>query len=343
MDSPNPTARREVKPWVVFAAVGAAVVIFAGIWLVVGNRKLDRQFGAVGRPKASHGKEWNRANTLCRRLNMAGNSYAVAGMYDSALSCYREALRIAEKQANTERMAASYQNISNVFDYKHLPESVRFYMNAAIALNRLSRRPNRAVGDLFEEGTFRFNSLGDVDSGKVLLEKALVESRKRGNRWTEAAALNNLGLLQATLKRYDSARVLFESCAAVGRVIKDRATEAGAFHNLALLYMRRDRLDAARPWLLKTIEVAHAGELVGEEASALFDMALIRAEDGEYEIAQLNVEQAMKLFERAGDNGGVNRCRYFLDELIEAQRWKHRVRSLDSLFERRRSEPDQGM
>jgi tetratricopeptide (TPR) repeat protein len=336
-------AKRQVKPWVAVVVIAAAVVVLGGAWVAIIRPKISGRPRTRDRVAAPHGKEWNRVNNLCRRLNMAGNSYAVSGMCDSALACYREALRIAKKNAIIERMAASYQDISNVFSYKRMPESVRFYMDAATALNRTPDKKSQIGSGLLEEGTFQFSSLGNVDSGKVLIELALAEGRKRGNRWTEAGALNNLGLIMATLKDYDSARVLFESCAVVGRLIKDCATEAGAYHNLAMIYMRRDRLDDAKPWLLKAIEMAHAGALVGEEASALFDIALIRAEDGDDELAQRNVEQALRLFKSAGDNSGVNRCRYLLDGLIDTQRQKHRAETLDSLLEGRKREPNPGM
>ncbi len=334
MDSPNPTVRRQVKPWVVFAAVGAALVMFAGIWLVVGNRKLDREFAGRHGAKARHGKEWKRTNGLCWRLNMAGNSYAESGMYDSALACYREVLRISQEEGLADRMAAAYMNISNVFDCLHVPESVSFYMNTATALSRLSRKSSKVIGTLFDQGTFRFSALGDYDSARVLLEKALAESRGKNDRWGEAAALHNLGLIQATLKHYDSARVLLESCATESHVLKDAAGETGALYSLGMLCLRRDRPDDAKEWLLKAVEAAHAGDIVGEEADALFQLALIRAEQDEYELAQVNVEQALKLYERAGDSDGVSRCRSFLDDLIDVQRWKHRSKALDSLIER---------
>ncbi len=334
MGEPETDGKRQVKLWVVIVALGAAAVIFGGIWLTVGNRRLDREFGRAHSAKARHTKAWSRTNGLCRRLNMAGNSYARAGMYDSALTCYREVLRISQEEGLANRMAAAYADMSNVFDCLQMPESVRFYMNVATALSRLSRKSSKVIGTLFDQGTFRFSALGDYDSARILLEKALAESRDKGDRWGEAKALHNLGLIQATIKHYDSAVVLLESCAAESRDLKDAAGEAGALYNLGMLCLRRDRPDDARRWLLKAVEAAHAGEIVGKEADALFQLALIRADQDEYELAQVNVEQALKLYERAGDSDGVSRCRDFLYDIIEAQRWKHRNKAIDSLIEK---------
>jgi len=332
------SAKRQVKPWVAVAIAFSVVVVIGGIWLAAGRPGLRGRFDARGRVALPHGKEWNRANNLCRRLNMAGNSYAVSGMYDSALACYREALRIAKKHGLIERMAASYHDLSGVFDYKQIPESARFYLDAATALDRTTGSKNRAVSSLLEEGAFRFKSMGDIDSGKALLEEALRQSRACGNRWTEAAALHNLGSLQTFLEHYDSARVLFESCAALGRVLKDKSAEAAALHSIARVYLRRDRLDEAKPWLLRTIEAAHAGGLLGEEASALYDIALIRAEQDDCGLAQVNVEQALKLYELANDSDGIRRSRNLRDALIQVQRWKHRTDGLDSIIEQNRKE-----
>ena len=330
-------ARRQVEPWAAIAVVAAAVAVFGGIWLVVGNTRLSRIFGRPHHVKVHHSKEWRSANSLCYRLNHAGCLFAAAGKYDSALSCFREAARLAQKEGITDRLAASYQDISNVFDYKHMPESARFYLDAATALNRGSGRKINVTDALLAEGTFRLNS-GDVDSGKVLLEEALTQARAAGNKWTEAVALCNLGSLEGALGHYDSARALLESCAAVSRIIKDQATEVGALRNLAGLYWRRDQLDETKAWLLKAIEAAHTGALVGDEATALYDLALIRADNGDYGLAQVNVQRATTLFQSVGDNGGIDDCRHLLRSVADAQRWQHR-QALDSLLRERRGKP----
>jgi tetratricopeptide (TPR) repeat protein len=328
--------KRQVKPWVVIVALAGAVVVFGGIWYVVGLKRVDREFSQPGHTNVQRSKAWRRANGLCRRLNMVGNVYANRGMYDSALTCYREVLRIAQEEGLADRMAAAYNNISNVFDYMDMPESVRFYMNAAGALDQLSRKPGKVMNSLFEQGTFQFSALGNYDSATVLLEKALAESRSKGDAAGEASALCNLGIVQAAQEHYDSARALLESSAVKSHAVKDAAGEASAFNNLAMIYLRRDRPKEAKQWLLKAIETAHANDVIGEEAPALFELALIRADEGDFGLAQANVEQAQKLFERAGDRDGISRCRYCREALIDAQRWKQRSKSLDSLIEKYR-------
>jgi len=344
MDEQKPPRSRPLKPWVIAAAIGAAVVVFAVVGLVLGTARLNREYGTGKLPPGAHRKTGgSRANSLCLRLNMAGNAYATKGMYDSALNCYREALRIGQEEGLSDRMSAAYSNISNIFDYLHMPESVRFYMNAAMALNRLSSKPHKSIGGLLEQGTYLFNTLGEIDSGKALLERGLAEAESKGDSWGMSMALTNLGLIQATLKHYDSARALAERSAAVCHNLKDYSGEAGAYYNIARTYMRRDRLNDAKKWLLKSAEAAHAGEVIGAEASALYDLALIRADQDEYELAQVSAEQSLKLYERAGDRYGAARSRYLVDELIDAQRWKHRMKSLDSLFHEAEEKPDGGV
>jgi tetratricopeptide (TPR) repeat protein len=328
------SAKRQVKPWVIAVVLASAVVVFGGIWYVVSLRKMDREFVRPDGHAVRHGKAWTRANGLCRRLNMVGNRYAIRGMYDSALTCYREVLRVAQEEGLADRMAAAYNNISNVFDYLCMPESVRFYMNAASALDQLSRKPGKVMNSLFEQGTFQLSALGNYDSATVLLEKALAESQTKGDTIGMAAALCNLGTVQMARKHYDSAEVLLEGCAQMSRVVKDAASEAMAFNNLAMLSLKRDRPQEAKSWLLKAVEAAHAADVIGQEAPALFYLALIRAGEGDYELAQINVEQALRLYERAGDRDGTRRCRDYRDELVNAQRWRERSKSCDSLIDK---------
>jgi tetratricopeptide (TPR) repeat protein len=337
MEQPAST-RREIKPSVAIAAIAVAVVIFGGIWLVFGNARLGRVFGRPRHVKAHRSsKEWRSANGLCYRLNHRGCLFASAGKYDSALSYFREAARLAQKEGVTDRLAASYQDMSNVFDYMHMPESVRFYLDAATALARGSGSKTQVTDVMLEEGTFRPNS-GDLDSGKALLEAALTRARAARNKWTQAVALGNLGSLEGALGHYDSARVLLESCAAVSHIIKDQATEVGALGNIAGLYWRQDRLDDTKTWLLKAVETAHAAALSGDEAHALYNLALIRADDGDYGLAQVNLQRALALYKSVGDNEGMADCRHLIGSILDAQRWQHR-QSLDSLLQERRANP----
>jgi tetratricopeptide (TPR) repeat protein len=337
-----PGAKRQVKPWVAIVATVAALVFFGAIWLTVGIWKLDREFGRARRVATANAPDV-RANDLAMKLNIAGNSYVAAGMHESALVCYREALRIAEKGGATKRMVASYQNISGIFDHRDMPESARYYMNLATALNRSLRRPRNMKGGLIEQGTFQVFQLGDIDSGRVLLEKGLEQTRIAGDRRNEAMALNSLASMQGMLRHYDSAQVLYESCVSICRIIEDRVAETWALHSLALTWLRRDQLDSAKQWLLAAIESAHEGGVVGEEASSLFDIACIRAEQGDLGLARVNAEQAFKLYEQAADNGGMNACRSLLAELEDTERSEYRGRMLDSLLEQRKSQTDLGM
>jgi tetratricopeptide (TPR) repeat protein len=291
-------------------------------------------------PEQKEAKEIARANELCRNLNIAGNSYARAGMFDSALVCYREALRIAEKYSLTERMAASYQDISNLFDLLNEKESTEFYLKRAVALRRLSRKKGDQLVDLLEQGTFRFRNLGDLDSGKVLLEKALKEARAAGNYHTEAVALNNLGLLHTTLENYDSATALFQAAVTASHHIRDWSTEAGALHNIANIYILRDQTAQALPWLFKAMEAAHNGELFADEASALRDAALLRMEKGQFKLARVHLQKAQELYQKIGDYQGVAECRFYLDLLADIERFRHRYQVLDSCIKemRRRAE-----
>jgi tetratricopeptide (TPR) repeat protein len=337
-----PVATRRVKPWIAVVVILAALVVFSAVGLFWGLQRLDREYGPAAKAAATSHLD-ARANNLAMKLNIAGNSYVAAGMHESALVCYREALRIAEKGGAAKRMVASYQNMSNIFDARDMPESASYYANLATALNRSLRQPRRMKRSLIEQGAFRTRQLGDFDSGRVLLAKGLEQARMTGDRRSEAMALNCLASVQGMLRHYDSAQALYESCVVASRTAKDPVTETWALHSLALTWLRRDQLDSAKRWLLEAIESAHDGGVVGEEASSLFDIACIHAEQGDLELARVNTEQAFKLYERAADTGGMNECRSLLAELEDAARSEYRERMLDSLLDLRKSQTDQGM
>lgn len=321
--------------------VAAALVLLGGgAWLLlrIGPTGMLPRLFRAGRDDS---RELDQANSLCRNLNVAGNRYARSGRFDSALSCYREALRIAEKHALTARMAASYQDISNVFDFMNEPESTGYYLGKATALRQLSRRRSDQISTLLEWGTFRFRNLGDLDSGRVLLEGALSLCRRSGDFWTEGVVLNNLGALHAALEDYDSARVLYQAAAAASHRVSDRATEAGALHNLARICLLRDDQEAALAWLFKAMEVAHAGELFSDEIAALRDAALIRMETRRFNLARVHLEKAIELCKKIRDYDAMAECRFCLDLLQDVERFKRRVQALDSCFQQLRNRAGQ--
>jgi tetratricopeptide (TPR) repeat protein len=187
-------------------------------------------------------------------------------------------------------------------------------------------------------GTLEFATYGNLDSGRVLLEKGLAECLKRRDYGRAGLALINLGSLHAMQGDYDSARVLIESSAALSGAAGDRTGEARAMYSIAKVYISRDRSDDAKPWLLKAIEIAHSGGIAVIEAEALYDLAVIRAGQGDLALAEVNVEAAQKLFLVMTDNDGIGRCRSLRDALIQEQRSKSRSRAIDSLIENQKQE-----
>jgi len=288
----------------------AALVIIAVVVITTGVGWFYMRKN-LGNHQAQGKNDFEHINNLCWGLNLAGNKYAQAGMFDSALACYREALRIAEKYALSERMAASYLDISHVYDYLHEPESTEFYLRKANALYRVTRKKSGKLTTLLEEGTFRFHDLGDIDSAKVLLEKALAEARRTANPWTECVALHNLGRVQFTLNNYDSAISLFKAAAEVSNRCYDRSTETGSYLNLAYINCKRHKLDEALDYLIKAMRVAHDAELIGDEACALLNAGIIRMEKKQYKLARMHLERARDLYQKINDEEGVDECRFF--------------------------------
>lgn len=311
--------------WALIVIIAVAVIATVVGWLLL--RK------SVFNPKAREKMEVERANNLCWDLNVAGNRYAQAGLFDSALACYREALRIGEKYALSQRMAASYLDISHVYDYLNQTESTEFYLKKASALYRVTRKKSGKLATLLEEGIFRFLNLGDIDSGRVLLEKALAEARRNENLWTECVALHNLGRVQITLDNYDSALSLFKAAAEVSNRCQDRSTEAGSYLNLAYINCKRHKLDEALDYLIKAMRVAHDAELIADEACALLNAGIIRLEKKQFKLARMHLERAQELYQKIGDEEGVDECRYYRYLVREMEASNRPFQSIDSTFE----------
>jgi CHAT domain-containing protein/Tfp pilus assembly protein PilF len=78
--------------------------------------------------------------------------------------------------------------------------------------------------------------IGDFDSARAYLDRALLIKRNLGNRLQEAKTLNVLGLLEWELGNYDQATGDFEQASAIGRDLGNKKLEGATLNNLSLVY-----------------------------------------------------------------------------------------------------------
>ena len=313
--------RKQVGPSITIAVVIATVALIPAVWLGATRLSRARAVQRAGRRHPPRSEQWVRANNLAARINVAGNAYAGHERYDSALSCYRDVLRIAAKYDLPDRAAASYLDIGGVYVHLDEPESAKLYYHRSDSVLRAIGKPSLRGGSTLNEGTYRFSMLGDLDSAEKLLKSGLLTSRRNGNQWDEALAVQNLGSLHGAREQYDSAAYYFRLALDLARHLKDLNGEAEALDDLGLVWANRGRLDSALPFFVQAVEVAHNAGSTGAEARALADAGACRYRLGDAVLAEENLKQALEMYKSLGDGPGVGLCKFYLESARDARRW----------------------
>jgi tetratricopeptide (TPR) repeat protein len=318
---------RPVKP--VLAVVAALAVVVAVSALLVRTNVFGRWAAARGthRHRLDHGEQWTRANNLATALNVAGNAYARRGHYDSALSCYRDALRLAGKYDLKHRAAASYLDIGSVYTELHEPESARAYCWKSDSVQRAMGKRSLRAGDDLNEGVLQFAVHGDLNSAERRLKIGLLRSRSSGRLNDEEVAVYDLGSIHGAREQYDSARYYYRLALALARRLKDRGREAEALDQLGLAWETAGRPDSALPYLQEAVTAARDAGSAVAEARALSDLGFCRFRTLDFELAKVNLELALGIYESLGNHQGAVVCQNYIELIRDNLRWsgKHLV------------------
>ena len=126
---------------------------------------------------------------------------------------------------------------------------------------------------------------GAYAEAEKLLREGLALSKQVEDRFTTAYALNGLGLVKQSLGEHDEARGLLEDSISIWREIGDLASMAQSLNNLGDVYLEtNDHLEAEKCFL-EALSVAKNAGLVPVMLDALLGIALLRANEGLYELA----------------------------------------------------------
>jgi tetratricopeptide (TPR) repeat protein len=179
-----------------------------------------------------------------------------------------------------------------------------------VAVNNHACRAAREVGDRSAEAA-ALNDLTIVDlqQGRYeraggQLERALALYREVGDQAGEARALGNLGNLRYQQGRYQEAIGYQQQSLKLRRDRHDQAGEANTLNNLGLIHMRQGRYALAAGYLEKALALYLEIGDRDGEAYALSNLGRVNAMQASYQQAADHLGQALALFREAGDPVG---------------------------------------
>jgi CHAT domain-containing protein/Tfp pilus assembly protein PilF len=184
-----------------------------------------------------------------------------------ALRLYRKALDGWEQVKDTAGQSMALRRLGQVsFAAGDARAALGWYGRARQALAALDE--DRSLVDLLLETGEAHRALGEARDAEECFRTAHAAARREGDRWGEAVALNNLGLLAQARSDARAAVEHYQAALAAWRAAGSREQEAVTLHNLGTVLSLLARHEEALATLHRALGLRRAlGDVRGQAAT----------------------------------------------------------------------------
>ena len=235
-----------------------------------------------------------RFDTYPERLSNLGRVYKEQGFYDAAITCYEEALRLAEENGNRKNVAVILNNIGSIYKLYGIYDK-------ALEFHEKSLRIKQEIGD--EQGrAYSLNNIGMVyyDWQKYQealrnFEEALAIEFIMEDKALIAKLYNNLGLVFFELEEYDSASLYYHKALDMNIESGLKGGVAAQYNNLGMMYLKRKDYDQAGKFLVLALDTYEDLNLRTESVQVLSNLGYNEGLRGNYSKAFNYLKQSVDL------------------------------------------------
>jgi predicted ATPase/Flp pilus assembly protein TadD len=214
--------------------------------------------------------------------------------------------------------------------------AVEFAQEAADALSE-------AAGDL--EWGAALIPLGDYDSARVHLYRAIDRAREANLSYVESESLRLLGIAAYDQGQWPVAQDCFERSLIIWRKIGDRKGEAAGLHNLGSVQYRLGNFASAREHYEHALEIRQKiGDRLGQ-AKTLTNLGVLASDLGDVPAAITYQEKALKIYQEIEDRryesaslNNLGACYYYLGDYAKARIYFEQTLAIRRQIDDRRGE-----
>jgi len=187
---------------------------------------------------------------LVANANMnLGNIYIIRGIYDDAIGCYKETLKVGNKD-DKEMLTNLYLNFAICYKFKKEYKIALNYLEKAFDL--IKETNNRYKKSLLYLTKAEIECInGNLNTATALVTSAFAISAETGDRLSAAEAYKILGMINRESKKYDIALSYFENSK---RIYSNPFYIAETLVEMAELYLATDDKSMAKKilgWAIK--------------------------------------------------------------------------------------------
>ena len=184
-----------------------------------------------------------------------GQSFEKFGVWDKALSYYKNALSLYDETIHFSLKAETYRSMGHIHMMRNNWEEALQYYKECIAICQESGEKDGVA--------FAYNGMGIVsfEQGNMVQSQTYwqqgLELAEKTNETKLTAQLNsNLGALQSTMGNFEAALVHFNKSAAMFEKMGDHRGLAEVYHNMGMTYADMCKWPEASSYFEKSFELA---------------------------------------------------------------------------------------
>ena len=167
----------------------------------------------------------------------------IQAKFDSALVLTKDALQLANRFGNEERIIIAQQNLSATYSYLQDYESALQYLLPSVAYFEKTKNDAR-LSLIYDNLGVIYRETKQYDKALEFHQKALAIARKSGNSYDIANVLSNLGNAYSSSKRYDSALVIMKEGLGIARKENYDNIESNIISNIGAVLIKQGRYDS---------------------------------------------------------------------------------------------------
>ncbi len=245
-------------------------------------------------------RSWNNSYAEVVCLDKMGSAYQNLGFYEKALSCHKDALKIAQDHELSELQGIVLGNLGN--DYQYLNNYKKAFENhkksASIAKEIKDRKgEGAAIGNQ----AIALRSLGQPEEAFKLSRESLDIAREIGDSRAELSALSNYANAVASLEGEVAAQPIYKEALQIAEELHNRSMQASLLRSIGRIDQDMGNYENALSYFENSLNIARDIDNPPLIAQTLGSMGEIFLSLGDLQKAQDCHEKALEAAKDLGD------------------------------------------
>lgn len=188
-------------------------------------------------------------------LHLIGMTKVNQGDLSAGLDYYRKSLSFREELNDEQGMAATLNNIGNIYyELEDWDKCLEYFERALVY--KMKGTSKRAIANAYNNIGLVWHERGNLDSALTYYTKSLKIQEEINNLLGQIYCYNNIGALHQEEGRLAAALVHFKVTLKLSLKVGNYTESSNSYANIADVYKDQNQLDSALKYSLQSLEIA---------------------------------------------------------------------------------------